>query len=63
MGTLRVIGDSQLVIRQMKGMYAVRHPRLIALHTAALELVGRLAAGGCRVEYDHVLRGENKRGR
>ena len=60
-GTLRVIGDSQLVIRQMKGMYAVRHPRLVELHAAARELVRRLVVGGCAVMYDHVLRGENKR--
>jgi ribonuclease HI len=60
-GTLRVYGDSQLVIRQMKGMYAVRHPRLVELHAAARELVRRLVAGGCTVLYEHVLRGENKR--
>jgi ribonuclease HI len=60
-GTLRVIGDSQLVIRQMKGMYAVRHPRLIELHAAARELAGRLVTGGCTVIYEHVLRGANKR--
>lgn len=60
-GTIRVIGDSQLVIRQMKGMYAVRHPRLIELHAAVQELVRRLVAGGCAVVYEHVMRGANKR--
>ena len=60
-GTLRVIGDSQLVIRQMKGIYAVKHPRLIELHSVARQLAGRLVASGCTVVYDHVLRGANKR--
>jgi ribonuclease HI len=60
-GTIRVIGDSQLVIRQMKGEYAVRHPRLIGLHAAARELAGRLVARGCAVVYEHVLRGANRR--
>ncbi len=60
-GAIQVVGDSQLVIRQMKGMYAVRHPRLVELHAAAQELVRRLVAGGCKVVYEHVLRGENKR--
>jgi ribonuclease HI len=57
-GTIRVYGDSQLVIRQMKGMYAVKHPRLIELHSAARELIRQL--GGV-VTFEHVLRGGNAR--
>ncbi len=60
-GTLRVYGDSQLVIRKMKGMYAVKHPRLVGLHAAARELVGKVVGGGCSVSYEHLLRGANQR--
>ncbi len=60
-GTLRVYGDSQLVIRQMKGMYAVRHPRLLELHTAVCDLVRKLTTGGCKVSYEHLLRSANRR--
>lgn len=37
-GKLDVRGDSQLAIRQLLGLYAVRAPRLIPLHNRVLEL-------------------------
>lgn len=56
--SVKVYGDSQLIIRQMKGMYAVKHPRLLELHNATRELIRQL--GGV-VTFDHVLRGGNAR--
>lgn len=37
-GKLEVRGDSQLAIRQLLGLYAVRAPRLLPLHNRVLEL-------------------------
>ncbi len=37
-----VSGDSQLVVRQMQGRYAVREPHLMPLHAEAAGLASRL---------------------
>lgn len=53
---LVVKGDSQLIIRQMTGKYAVKHPRMIELYEEAKSLEKDFE----RVEYEHILRGLNK---
>ena len=47
--------DSQLLTKQMRGEYRVRHPTLRVLHGRATALVGRLP----RVRFEHVPRSEN----
>lgn len=53
---LIVKGDSQLVIRQMTGKYAVKHPRMLKLYEEAKSLEKDFE----HVEYEHILRGLNK---
>ncbi|MGC9130838.1 MAG: ribonuclease HI [Pyrobaculum sp.] len=52
-----VYGDSQLVVRQVVGEYAVRAPHLKPLYERALELAGRFK----RFSITWVPRGENSR--
>lgn len=52
-----VVSDSELLIRQCRGEYRVRDPRLKRL----LGWVNRLAEGFRRVTYRHVGREENRR--
>jgi len=53
---LRVISDSELMVRQMKGIYKVRHPELRKLHDEAQQLVRRLE----HFEIRHALREHNQ---
>src|SRR5690349_6735189 len=53
---LKVISDSELLVRQMKGIYKVKEPTLRDLHGRASELVRQLDW----FAIDHVLRGHNK---
>jgi ribonuclease HI len=54
---LLVRGDSQLIIRQMKGEYRVKSETLKPLHEEA----GELAKSIGQVQYEHVYREFNKR--
>jgi ribonuclease HI len=53
---LKVISDSELMVRQMKGIYKVRHPELRKLYDEAQQLVRRLE----HFEISHALREHNK---
>ena len=53
---LKVISDSELMVRQMKGIYKVRHPELRKLYDEAQQLVRRLE----HFEIRHALREHNK---
>ncbi len=53
---LRVISDSELMVRQMKGIYKVRHPELRRLYDQAQQLERRLE----HFEIRHALREHNK---
>lgn len=53
---LRVISDSELLVRQMRGIYKVKEPTLRDLHGRASQLVRQLEW----FDIDHVLRGHNK---
>ncbi len=53
---LRVISDSELVVRQMKGIYKVRHPELRTLYDQAQQLVRGLE----HFEIRHALREHNQ---
>ncbi len=52
---VEVVGDSELIARQVAGTYRVRHPAMIPLHAAALEALGRFASWEVRT----VPRAEN----
>src|SRR5579863_10202131 len=53
---LRVVSDSELMVRQMKGIYKVKNPGLRPLWEEAQRLAGRLK----RFQMAHTLRGGNK---
>ena len=54
---LRVVGDSELLVKQMQGRYKVASPDLRPLYEEAKRRVARL--DGFRIE--HVLRGKNQK--
>lgn len=53
---LRVISDSELLVRQVKGIYKVKEPTLRDLHGRAKELISKLEW----FDVEHVLRGHNR---
>jgi len=52
--SVRITSDSQLLIRQLIGMYKVKQPHLHILHTVAKQKIDKLDAS-----LYHVLRSEN----
>ena len=56
-GRLRVVADSELMVKQVQGRYKVNSPDLRPLHEEAKRRIARL--DGFRIE--HVLRGKNQR--
>jgi probable phosphoglycerate mutase len=54
--SLRVFSDSELLVRQVRGEYRVKDPKLKVLHAAAR----RLAAALPRVTFEHVPRERNR---
>ncbi len=56
-GSYVICGDSELVIRQMRGEYRVRAPHLRGLHAEALQLSAELD-----VEFQEVPRERNPAG-
>lgn len=53
---LKVISDSELMVRQMKGIYKVKHPELRKLYDEAQQLVRRLE----HFEIRHAMREQNQ---
>src|SRR6266404_5918360 len=53
---LKVVSDSELLVRQIKGIYKVKEPTLRDLHARAKELISKLDW----FEIEHVLRGHNR---
>jgi ribonuclease HI len=53
---LRVVSDSELMVKQMKGVYKVKHPGLLPLWQQARRLASQLSG----FEMRHTLRGGNK---
>jgi ribonuclease HI len=56
-GSVTVLGDSQLIIRQMNGEYEVRTPHLLPYH----ERLGQLSREFTQVQFGWVPREENTR--
>src|SRR3954466_11233754 len=53
---LRVRADSELLVKQMRGEYKVKHPGLQPLHARARLLLTKLG----RVQFEHVRREFNR---
>ena len=53
---VRVVSDSELMVKQMKGQYSVKSPDLKPLYDEAKRRAAKLS----RFEMQHVLRGKNK---
>ena len=53
---VEIISDSELLVKQMLGVYRVKHPNLIPLHEKAKMLVRKFA----RFSIRHTLRAGNK---
>ena len=53
---LKVISDSELIVRQVKGIYRVKEPTLRDLHARVKDLIARLEW----FQIEHVLRGHNR---
>ena len=53
---LRVVSDSELMVKQIKGQYSVKSPDLKPLYEEAKRRAAKLD----RFEMQHVLRGKNK---
>lgn len=54
---LLVYGDSQLVIKQMRGEYKVRTATIVPLYEKARSLAAKIP----KITYTHVMRENNKR--
>lgn len=50
--------DSELIVKQMKGEYRVKHPQLKVLHASVRDII---ATSFPRVSFHHVPRAENVR--
>ncbi len=53
---LKVVSDSELLVRQIKGIYKVKNPTLQDLHARAKELIAQLAW----FSIDHAVRERNR---
>ena len=53
---LEIVSDSELLVKQMLGVYRVKHPNLIPLHAEAKAMARRFA----RFSIRHTLRAGNK---
>ena len=53
---LRVVSDSELMVKQIKGQYRVNSPELRPLYDEAKRRIGRLE----QFRIEHVLRGKNQ---
>ena len=53
---LKIVSDSELMVRQMKGIYKVRHPELRKLYDEAQQLVRKLE----HFEIRHARREHNR---
>jgi ribonuclease HI len=55
--TIELIGDSQLVIKQLAGEYKIKNEKLKELYWQIRE---RIVSGGYNVKFSHVKRERNK---
>jgi ribonuclease HI len=55
-GSLKILSDSELLVRQMRGQYKVKNPALRGLFERAERMVRKLQ----KFSIDHVMRESNK---
>lgn len=53
---VEIVSDSELLVKQMLGIYRVKHPNLVPMHAKAKMLVRKFA----RFTIRHTLRAGNK---
>ena len=53
---VEIVSDSELLVKQMLGVYRVKHPNLVPMHAKAKALVRKFA----RFTIRHTLRAGNK---
>lgn len=53
---VEIVSDSELLVKQMLGVYKVKHPNLVPMHAKAKEMVRRFR----RFSIRHTLRAGNK---
>ena len=53
---VEIISDSELLVKQMLGVYRVKHPNLVPMHSQAKALTRKFA----RFSIRHTLRAGNK---
>lgn len=53
---VEIVSDSELLVKQMLGVYKVKHPNLVPMHAKAKVLVRNFA----RFSIRHTLRAGNK---
>lgn len=53
---VEIVSDSELLVKQMLGIYRVKHPNLVPMHQQAKAMVRRFA----RFSIRHTLRAGNK---
>lgn len=53
---VEIVSDSELLVKQMLGVYKVKHPNLVPMHAKAKQLVRNFA----RFSIRHTLRAGNK---
>jgi ribonuclease HI len=54
---LHVFSDSELLVKQMNGVYKIKQPHLQKLHR---QIVDKLSAAGMKFTITHVYRDKNK---
>ncbi len=54
--SIQIVADSQLMIKQMRGEYKVKHPEIRLLYEQVKQLVEEI---NCPISYTHVLRERN----
>ena len=53
---VEIVSDSELLVKQMLGVYKVKHPNLVPMHAKAKQLVRHFS----RFSIRHTLRAGNK---
>jgi ribonuclease HI len=57
---IKVKGDSDLILQQVKGEYKVRSDKLVGLHKNVHKVVSQIKSlASVEIDYDHVFRAEN----
>ena len=58
---MKIQGDSELILKQMQGIYKVKNAKLEKLYKMAQSLVNQLKKEKVEISYEHIPRAFNKR--